>query len=85
LIKKFRVPAPSQESILAAFDEDGWPERIDDPLPRLRGSDASGRLGEAVRGLNRRQKHAYVRFERDGTGTGVICYVPVETRRRFEL
>jgi len=85
LVKKFRVPAPSQELILAAFEEDGWLKRIDDPLPRLRGSDASDRLGEAVRGLNRRQKNPYVLFERDGTGSGVIWDVPVEVRRRLKL
>jgi hypothetical protein len=51
LIKRFRVPALSQEMILAAFEEDGWLRRIDDPLPRLLESDTSDRLREAVRGL----------------------------------
>jgi hypothetical protein len=29
-----RQPAESQEIILAAFEEDGWPRRIDDPRGR---------------------------------------------------
>jgi hypothetical protein len=33
LIKWFRVPAPDQERILDAFEEEGWPASIDDPLP----------------------------------------------------
>src|SRR5262249_15084533 len=31
LIKKYRRPAPSQTTILAAFEEEGWPCRIDNP------------------------------------------------------
>ena len=33
VVKQFKVPAANQERILAAFEEDGWPVRIDDPLP----------------------------------------------------
>jgi len=33
VVKKFRVPAPIQEQILAAFEEENWTFRIDDPLP----------------------------------------------------
>ena len=33
LIKRFKWPAANQQTILAAFEEDGWPARIDDPLP----------------------------------------------------
>ena len=32
-MKQFKVPSPTQESILAAFEEEGWPAAIDDPLP----------------------------------------------------
>ncbi len=32
VVKRFRTPASSQELILATFQEDGWPLRIDDPL-----------------------------------------------------
>jgi hypothetical protein len=37
LVKRFAVPALLQEVILAAFEEDGWPPRIDDPLPPTAG------------------------------------------------
>ena len=33
IIKCFKTPAPNQELILAAFEEEGWPVHIDDPLP----------------------------------------------------
>jgi hypothetical protein len=33
VVKQFKVPAPNQEMILASFEEEGWPPRIDDPLP----------------------------------------------------
>ena len=33
IVKRFKVPSPIQESILAAFQEEGWPSAIDDPLP----------------------------------------------------
>ncbi len=32
VVKRFKAPAANQETILAAFDEEGWPPRIDDPL-----------------------------------------------------
>jgi hypothetical protein len=72
LVKRFRNPAHCQETILAAFQEDGWPPRIDDPLTRRAGRLSSGdRLHEAVKALNRYQQAARVRFMRDGTGQGV--------------
>ncbi len=33
LVKDYRLPSPTQEAILEAFQEEGWPRRIDDPLP----------------------------------------------------
>jgi hypothetical protein len=32
LVKRFCLKAPAQEVVLAAFEDDGWPQRIDDPL-----------------------------------------------------
>ncbi len=71
LIKRFRVPAPSQELILTAFEEDAWPVRIDDPLPIVSEADPNQRLHDAIRGLNRNQMGRLLKFERDGRGTGV--------------
>jgi hypothetical protein len=33
VVKRFRRPAKNQTLILDAFQEEGWPGRIDDPLP----------------------------------------------------
>ena len=32
IVKEFKVPAANQEAILAAFQEEGWVPRIDDPV-----------------------------------------------------
>jgi hypothetical protein len=71
LVKRFRTPAGCQELILSAFQEEGWPPRIDDPLGRGAGRDGRHRLHDVVRALNRHQQAARVRFGRDGTGLGV--------------
>jgi hypothetical protein len=75
LVKRFRQPAPAQEMILAAFEEEGWPAHIDDPLPPQDESVPSERLRITIRNLNRRQVHALIRFESDGRGEGV-CWRP---------
>src|SRR5205807_1210480 len=72
LVKRFRLPAPNQEAILAAFEEDGWPARIDDPLPRDGRCDPHDRLHETLKGLNRNQRHRLIQFGGDGTGMGAI-------------
>jgi hypothetical protein len=71
LVKQFKLPSANQEMILAAFQEEGWPVRIDDPLPQLRELDPKRRLHDAIKGLNRHQKHRLIRFMGDGSGQGV--------------
>ncbi len=73
LIKCFKSPAPNQEIVLCAFEEDGWVPRIDDPLPQRAGQeqDPKRRLNDTVRSLNRSQKNHLIRFTTDGTGEGV--------------
>jgi hypothetical protein len=73
LIKRFRVPAPNQESILSAFQEEGWPPRIDDPLSQAPGIYPKQRLHAAINSLNRNQKITLLRFRGDGNGSG-ICW-----------
>jgi hypothetical protein len=73
LIKQFKVPAPNQEIILAAFEEEEWPERIDDPLPLQAALDPKRRLHDTINSLNRNQKNALLRFLGDGSGEG-ICW-----------
>ena len=72
MVKRYRCRAANQEAILAAFEEEGWPTHIYDPLT---GGNENlhphRRLNDAVRGLNRHQKTALIRFSTDGTGEGV--------------
>ena len=71
IIKQFKVPAANQEMILAVFEEEKWPPRIDDPLPPQPPSDPKRRLHDTINSLNRKQKNPLVRFLGDGSGTGV--------------
>ena len=73
VVKQFKVPAPNQETILAAFDEEGWPFRIDDPLPPQADQDSKRRLHDTINKLNRHQKQPLIHFRGDGTGRG-ICW-----------
>lgn len=74
LVKRFRQPAENQERILAAFQEEAWPPRVDDPLPPA-GRDGPTRLRDTIRCLNRGQASPVLRFVADGTGSGV-CWGP---------
>ncbi len=71
IVKQFKVPAPNQEMILAAFEEEHWPPRIDDPLPPLPSQDPKRRLHETITSLNRNQRRRLIRFMGDGSGQGV--------------
>jgi hypothetical protein len=71
LVKRFRVPAASQEIILSVFQEEGWPAQIDDPLPSSPDIIPQRRLHYAINGLNRNQKNQLLRFHGNGNGNGV--------------
>lgn len=71
LVKHFKWRAPNQEIILSAFEEEGWPLRIDDPLPQLPELDPKRRLSDTIKCLNRKQVNAVIHFHGDGTGEGV--------------
>ena len=71
VVKEFKIPAPNQESILVAFEEEGWPARIDDPLRPAVDLDPRRRLRETIKALNRNQKCRLLRFMGNGRGTGV--------------
>ena len=71
VIKRFRVPAPNQEIVLVVFQEEGWPVRVDDPLPRHGELDPKRRLHDTINALNRNQKAELIHFEGDGVGQGV--------------
>ena len=72
VIKEYRVPSPNQEAILAAFEEEGWPHRIDDPLSPHGDTDPKTRLHDTIKRLNRHHKDRLIRFRGDGTGEGVF-------------
>ena len=73
LIKRFRCPAQNQEAVLAAFEEEQWPSRIDDPLPQISGQCPKQRLHDTIKSLNRHHhREPIIRFRGDGTGEGVI-------------
>jgi hypothetical protein len=71
LVKQFTRPARNQELILAAFQEEGWPARIDDPLPCHPDRDPVQCLHDAINRLNRHQNRPLLRFHGDGSGRGV--------------
>jgi hypothetical protein len=71
VVKQFKTPAPNQETILSAFEEEGWPDRIDDPIPPQLSQDAKARLHDAINALNRNQKHRLIHFMGDGSGQGI--------------
>jgi hypothetical protein len=72
LVKQFKWPAANQEVILAAFHEEDWTARIDDPLSPQPEQDSKRRLHDTIKCLNRKQVNNLIRFRGDGTGEGVI-------------
>jgi hypothetical protein len=72
IVKRFRVPAQNQETILSVFEEEGWAEHIHDPLPITQEIDAPTRLHDTINRLNRCQINPLLRFHGDGKGTGVF-------------
>lgn len=75
VIKHFRVPAKNQELILTAFQEDGWPHCIDDPLSPDREVDPKQRLQATIKSLNRNQLVRLIRFHGNGNGLQVYWEV----------
>jgi hypothetical protein len=71
IVKQFKVPAANQEAVLAAFQEEDWPVRIDDPLSPKPDQDPKRRLHDTINSLNRNQRRPLIRFLGDGSGQGV--------------
>jgi hypothetical protein len=71
VVKKFQVPARNQELVLAAFQEECWPLRIDDPLPPVGEIEPKRRLHSTIQCLNRNQRTQLLHFCGDGTGRGI--------------
>lgn len=81
LVKCYRVHAPNQETILAVFEEENWPPRIDDPLPPHPEQNPKRRLHDTINSLNRRQKFPVLHFMGDGSGQGVRWEVNLDALR----
>lgn len=71
LVKQFRLVPENQGLVLSAFEEQGWPERIDDPLSQTTHVPPVVRLHDTIKCLNRGQGRPLLRFRGDGTGQGV--------------
>jgi hypothetical protein len=71
VVKCYRRPAKSQELILTAFEEEGWPKTIDDPLPADRDQNPKRRLHYTVHHLNRVQRPRLIHFSVNGSGQSV--------------
>jgi hypothetical protein len=72
LVKRYKWQAMNQETVLAVFEEEGWPHRIDDPLPQAPEQDPKRRLSDTIKCLNRKQTNRLVLFRGDGAGEGVV-------------
>jgi hypothetical protein len=62
--------------ILESFEEQGWPESIDDPLPVERDIDPKRRLHDAIKRLNRNQRCRAISFHGNGNGQGIAWRPP---------
>jgi hypothetical protein len=83
VIKEFRRPAPAQETILDAFQEEGWPAGIDNPLGSAAGRLAEERLHDAINKLNAGQQTRRLHFRSTNGGQGVLWRLlprPAEVR-----
>jgi len=71
VVKRFTKPANNQEHVLMAFEEEGWPEHIDDPIPPHGDIDPKRCLHGTIARLNQHQERRLIRFSGDGRGEGV--------------
>jgi hypothetical protein len=63
--KQYKKQAANQVKVLQAFEEEGWPDAIFDPLAR-------GKLARTVESLNDRLEH--IKFGLNGDETGVCWH-----------
>jgi hypothetical protein len=81
VLKRFRQPAKNQEIILAVFQEEGWPPRIDNPISGALDENAAERLHNTIKRLNQQMERA-IRFCADGTAEGVMWRMDGAHRER---
>lgn len=71
VVKRLKWRAVNQITVLCAFQEEGWKEVIDDPLPPSPEQDSKGRLHDTIKALNRHQDNKLLRFGGIGTGEAI--------------
>lgn len=62
VVLRIHREAPNQFAILAAFEEEGWPIQIDDPIPGGSPVDSANRRHDAVKRLNRNIRIPKIKF-----------------------
>lgn len=75
VVKRFKWPAENQEMVLNAFEDSGWPPRIDNPLVDHPSICPKRRLHDTLKCLNRKQVNELIKFRGDGTGLGVLLEI----------
>lgn len=82
-IKRFKVPAATQEIVLAAFAEENWPPCILDPLPPIARVNQKRRLHDTINRLNRSHAQRQIRFHGNGNGRAIywerVKPTPIDT------
>ena len=84
VVKRFRVPSSNQEAVLKAFQEEGWPTAIDDPLPPVPDCEPKRRLRDTIKSLNLNQVTRVIHFRGDGRGEGVTWKLLSQSVSRAE-
>jgi hypothetical protein len=73
LVKRLRKAASNQWAVLSAFEREGWPGQLENPLSQL--TQGSGkqkqRLHDAIKNLNRDHEALLLRFYGADSGRGV--------------
>jgi hypothetical protein len=82
MVKQFHVPARNQELFLSAFQQEDWPESIDDPLAGEIDIDPKTRLNDAIYRLNHKQLACLLRFHVNRHGRGVCWSLGDHTMTR---
>jgi hypothetical protein len=73
LVRRFRNAASDQRAVLDAFQRQGWPERVKDPLPHSgeEGLNVKKRLRDTVKNLNRDHEAPGMHFYATDAGRAV--------------
>jgi hypothetical protein len=71
LVKRFRKATSNQRAVLEAFQGEGWPEQLADPLPNDPAVSRKCRLQDTIKNLNRDHHRQLLRFYTPEGGGGI--------------